>query len=83
MYWDKVLYKGNRPLSEKRCRFENILPSHTVCCTLTIRYITYSMVERSIVDISDLRRRGKYATEVGYRVYGPTYHMTYIRYMVW
>ena len=37
--------------------FDNPLPSHTerfVCCTLTIRYITYSTVGRSIASISNL-----------------------------
>ena len=42
----------------------------------------YRLVGRSIADISDLRRHiyrgakrhGKYATEVGYRGYGPPYH---------
>ena len=40
----------------------------------------------SIADISDpsryiyrgAKRRGKYATEIGYRGYGPTYHMIYV-----
>ena len=57
MYCDEVLYKWNRPPSEKWRRFENILPSHAerfVCCALTIRYITYSTVGRSIASISDL-----------------------------
>ena len=57
MYCDEVLYKGNRPLSKKWHHFENILPSHAerfTCCALTIRYITYSMVGRSIASISDL-----------------------------
>ena len=57
MYCDEVLYKWNRPPSEKWCRFENILLSHAerfVCCALTIRYITYSTVGRSIASISDL-----------------------------
>ena len=57
MYCDEVLYKWNRPPSEKWRRFENILPSHAerfVCCALTIRYITYSTVGQSIASISDL-----------------------------
>ena len=58
-------------------------------CTVCIRY---RMLGRSIANISDLiqqqyptqgaifteaRCRGKYAAEVGYRGYGPTYHTIY------
>ena len=61
--------------SEKWCRFESIEPSHVkrfICSALTIQYIIYSMVGRSIADISNPRhhiyrgakRRGKYSTEV-------------------
>ena len=47
----------SRPPSEKWRRFENIRPSHAerfVCCALTIRYIIYSTVGRSIASISNL-----------------------------
>ena len=57
MYCDEVLYKGNRPSSEKWRCFENILPSHAerfICCALPKQYVTYSMVGRSIASISDL-----------------------------
>ena len=43
-----------RPPSEKWHLFENVRQSHAerfICCALTIRYITYSMVGRSIASI--------------------------------
>ena len=57
MYCDKVLYKWNGPPSEKWRLFEKLWPSHPerfICCTLTIQYITYSTVGRSIASISNL-----------------------------
>ena len=45
-----------QPPSEKWHLFENVWPSHTkrfVCCALTIRYIIYSTVGRSIASISN------------------------------
>ena len=77
-----------QPLSEKRCRFKNIRSSHAkrfVCCTLTIRYIIYSMVGRSIASISDLggiftselRTSVNMAPRVGYIGNRPPYHTIY------
>ena len=46
-----------QPPSEKWRCFKNIRPFHAkrfTCCALTIQYITYSMVDQSIVSISDL-----------------------------
>ena len=80
MYCDEVLYMWNRPPSEKWCSSENIQPSHAerfVCCALTIQYITYSMVGRSIASISDL---GGIFTSAQWHLgpgYRPHYHTAY------
>ena len=90
MYYDEVHYMSYQSPSEKWCRFENIWPSHAkrfVCCALTIQYIIYNMVGRSIASISDL---GSIFTLVLpasvnvapqlYLSYGPPYSTLHITY---
>ena len=78
---------AHQPPSEK-WHFKNIRLSHAkkfICCALTIRYIIYSTVGRSIASISDtggiftlaLRTSVNMAPWVRHRGYGPPYHTTY------
>ena len=81
MYCEEVLYKWNRPPSEKWRRLGNIRLSHTerfVCYALTIRYIIYSTVGRSIASISNL---STYGAAVVYSGYGPPYLTIYYTYI--
>ena len=80
--------------STKQCRQEQgmsymcnneAVSMHVCICTIHYVLYLYSMVGRSIADISDPRhhiywgtkRRGTYAAKAGYRGYGPTYHTIY------
>ena len=74
-----------QPLSEKWRLFKNVRPSHAkrvICCTLTIQYIIYSMVGRSITSTSSLggictpalRASVNMVPWVGYISNRPPYH---------
>ena len=69
--------------------FGRLTQKRFVCCAFTIQYIIYSMVGRSIANISDLgsifsearSAEVNMAPRVGYIGYGPPYTILYIIHM--